>query len=128
MKCYEQKSESKSYKDNLNLLENKVECDLDFRSFLEQLSKSGELTRISKEVSTEYEMSGIIEALDEKPVFFEKATIELGVEPKACLFIGDRYDVDLRPAKEIGMQILEVKGPEDIYDLASKIITKEQSK
>jgi UbiD family decarboxylase len=39
---------------------------------LEQLDKSGELTRIKKEVSTEYEMAGIIEALGEKPVFFEK--------------------------------------------------------
>jgi len=45
---------------------------LGFRSFLEQLGKSGELTRIKKEVSTEYEMAGIIEALGEKPVFFEK--------------------------------------------------------
>jgi len=44
---------------------------LGFRSFLEQLSKSGELTRISKAVSTEYEMAGVIEALGEKPVFFE---------------------------------------------------------
>ena len=43
-----------------------------FRSFLEQLSKSRELTRISKPVSTEYEMAGVIEALGEKPVFFEK--------------------------------------------------------
>ena len=39
---------------------------------MEQLSKSGELTCIRKEVSTEYEMAGIIEALGEKPVFFEK--------------------------------------------------------
>jgi UbiD family decarboxylase len=39
---------------------------------LEQLDKYGELTRIRKEVSTEYEMAGIIEALGEKPVFFEK--------------------------------------------------------
>jgi 2,5-furandicarboxylate decarboxylase 1 len=45
---------------------------LGFRSFLEKLSKSGELTRISKPVSTEYEMAGVIEALGEKPVFFEK--------------------------------------------------------
>ena len=43
-----------------------------FRSFLETLDKYGELTRIRKEVSTEYEMAGIIEALGEKPVFFEK--------------------------------------------------------
>jgi 2,5-furandicarboxylate decarboxylase 1 len=45
---------------------------LGFRSFLEQLDKNGELTRIRKEVSTEYEMAGIIDALGEKPVFFEK--------------------------------------------------------
>jgi UbiD family decarboxylase len=45
---------------------------LGFRSFLEELDKSGELIRISREVSTEYEISGIIDALGEKPVFFEK--------------------------------------------------------
>ncbi len=43
-----------------------------FRSFLEQLDQNGELIRIRKEVSTEYEMAGIIDALGEKPVFFEK--------------------------------------------------------
>ena len=43
-----------------------------FRSFLEQLDKNGELIRIRKETSTEYEMAGIIDALCEKPVFFEK--------------------------------------------------------
>jgi len=45
---------------------------LGFRGFLGQLDKNGELVRIIKEVSTEYEMAGIIDALDEKPVFFEK--------------------------------------------------------
>jgi 2,5-furandicarboxylate decarboxylase 1 len=45
---------------------------LGFRSFLEQLDKNGELTRMKKEVSTEYEMAGIIDALGEKPMFFEK--------------------------------------------------------
>ena len=43
-----------------------------FRSFLELLSKNGEITHINKEVSTEYEMAGIIEALGEKPVLFER--------------------------------------------------------
>jgi len=43
-----------------------------FRSFMEQLQKNGELTRIRREVSTQYEMAGIIDGLDEKPVFFEK--------------------------------------------------------
>jgi len=45
---------------------------LSFRSFLEQLDKNGELIRIKKEVSTAYEMAGIIDALGERPVFFEK--------------------------------------------------------
>jgi 2,5-furandicarboxylate decarboxylase 1 len=61
----------KRYKENISLLKRGENC-LGFRSFLEQLSKNGELTRISKEVSTEYEMAGIIEALGEKPVVFEK--------------------------------------------------------
>jgi 2,5-furandicarboxylate decarboxylase 1 len=45
---------------------------LGFRSFLKTLEESGELTRITTEVSPEYEMAGVIEALGEKPVFFEK--------------------------------------------------------
>ncbi len=45
---------------------------LGFRSFVEQLDKSRELVRIKKVVSTEYEIAGIIDALGEKPVFFEK--------------------------------------------------------
>ena len=43
-----------------------------FRNFIGTLDKSGELTRIRKEVSTEYEIAGIISALGEKPVYFEK--------------------------------------------------------
>jgi len=44
---------------------------LGLRSFLKTLEESGELTRINKPVSTEYEMAGVTEALGEKPVFFE---------------------------------------------------------
>jgi 2,5-furandicarboxylate decarboxylase 1 len=44
---------------------------LGFRSFMEKLRQNGELTQISKTVSTEYEMAGVIEALGEKPVLFE---------------------------------------------------------
>jgi UbiD family decarboxylase len=43
-----------------------------FRNFLERLDKDGELIRIRKEVSTEYELAGIIDALGEKPAVFEK--------------------------------------------------------
>ena|GEM_PF-3878725 len=36
--------------------------------------------------------------------------------------VGDRFDVDLIPAREIGMQIYEVKGPEQIADLLEKSV------
>ena len=41
------------------------------RAFIELLQKNGELTKITNSVSTEYELAGIINALDEKPVLFE---------------------------------------------------------
>jgi UbiD family decarboxylase len=44
---------------------------LNLRSFIASLQKSGELTKITEPVSTEYELAGIINALGEKPVFFE---------------------------------------------------------
>jgi UbiD family decarboxylase len=43
-----------------------------FRDFLDKLDKSEELTHITKEVSTEYEIAGIINSLGERPVLFEK--------------------------------------------------------
>jgi anhydromevalonate phosphate decarboxylase len=45
---------------------------LSFRNFVEMLDKEGKLIRIHKEVSTEYELAGIINTLGEKPVYFEK--------------------------------------------------------
>lgn len=42
------------------------------RAFTEQLEKEGKLTKITKPVSTEYELAGVIAALGEKPVYFEK--------------------------------------------------------
>ena len=42
-----------------------------FRKFLNQLEREGKVTRIKKEVSIELELAGIIDALDEKPCFFE---------------------------------------------------------
>jgi len=45
---------------------------MSFRSFVEQLDREGMLTRIKKEVSTEYDVAGIMAAMNEKPVFFEK--------------------------------------------------------
>jgi 2,5-furandicarboxylate decarboxylase 1 len=42
-----------------------------FRTFIDQIDKKGELTHITKQVSTEYEVASIIEALSEKPVLLE---------------------------------------------------------
>ncbi|MGQ9465175.1 MAG: HAD family hydrolase [bacterium] len=48
---------------------------------------------------------------------FRQVIQKLNLRPEECMMVGDRYDVDLVPAKEIGMQIFEVKGPEDISKL-----------
>ena len=41
------------------------------RNFIEKLQENGQLTKITKAVSTEYELAGVINALGEKPVYFE---------------------------------------------------------
>ena len=81
-----------------------------FRSFLEQLDKSGELTRISKEVSTEYEMAGIIEALGEKPVLFEKVK-----ESSIPVVAG------LLSSKELIARALGIKRDELLHKLSTAI-------
>jgi putative hydrolase of the HAD superfamily len=53
------------------------------------------------------------------PEFFKKAVTALNVRPTECLVVGDRFAIDLTPARELGMQILEVTGPDDIYTLGS---------
>jgi UbiD family decarboxylase len=84
--------------------------NLNFRSFLEQLRTSGELTRISKAVSTEYEMAGIIEALGEKPVFFEKVK-EAGIPVVAGLL----------SSKELIARALGIKRDELLHKLSTAI-------
>jgi 2,5-furandicarboxylate decarboxylase 1 len=83
---------------------------LGFRSFLEQLTKNGELTRIKKEVSTEYEMAGVIEALGEKPVFFEKPK-ESNI-PVVAGFVS---------SKELISSALGIKKEQLLHKLASAI-------
>jgi len=41
---------------------------------------------------------------------------ELSIEPERCVSVGDRWNVDLAPAKEIGMQTREVGGRDDLYE------------
>ena len=46
----------------------------------------------------------------------------LAARPEECLMVGDRFEVDLVPARTLGMQISEVKGPEDILGLSRELI------
>jgi len=45
---------------------------MNFRNFIEHLDSRGLLTRIKKEVSTEYEIATLMKMLDGKPLLFEK--------------------------------------------------------
>jgi 2,5-furandicarboxylate decarboxylase 1 len=83
---------------------------LGFRSFLEQLDKNGELIKIKKEVSTEYEMAGIIDALCEKPVFFEK------VKESSVPVVGG-----LVSSKELIARALNIKKEQLLHKLSNAI-------
>jgi putative hydrolase of the HAD superfamily len=41
----------------------------------------------------------------------------IGRRPDACLFVGDRYDIDLRLPSEMGAQIYQVAGLADLLRL-----------
>jgi FMN phosphatase YigB (HAD superfamily) len=60
---------------------------------------------------------GLDDTLSGKPApepFIEVAG-RLGLEPSRCVSIGDRFDVDLAPAMELGMGSILVDGVEDVY-------------
>jgi phosphoglycolate phosphatase/putative hydrolase of the HAD superfamily len=62
---------------------------------------------------------GLDNTLTGKPApepFIETARM-LGLEPRFCVSIGDRLDVDLVPALELGMGAILVDGVEDVYRL-----------
>jgi len=83
---------------------------LGFRSFLEQLDRDGKLMRIGKEVSTEYELAGIVDALGEKPVFFEKVK-----ESSIPVVAG------LVSSKELIARALNIKKEQLLHKLSSAI-------
>ena len=51
------------------------------------------------------------------PEPFSLVAQRLGLQPAACVSIGDRFDVDLAPAMELGMGAILVDGVEDVYGL-----------
>ena len=73
-----------------------------FRDFIEQLEKEGKLTRIKKEVSTDLELAGIIEALGEKPCFFEK------VKESSMPVVGGLVSSKELVAKALNMSVQQI--------------------
>ncbi|MHB9296275.1 putative Phosphoglycolate phosphatase [Pillotina sp. SPG140] len=51
------------------------------------------------------------------PAPFLFAVHKLNVAPQHCIFIGDRYDIDLATPLQIGMGAILVDGVEDVYQL-----------
>jgi phosphoglycolate phosphatase/putative hydrolase of the HAD superfamily len=51
------------------------------------------------------------------PEPFREVCRRLGRAPSECVSIGDRFDVDLAPAMELGMGAILVEGVADIYEL-----------
>jgi len=52
---------------------------------------------------------------DDKP--FRKFAELSACSPETCVSIGDRYDIDLVPPMEMGMEAILVDGVEDVYEL-----------
>ncbi|WNZ30313.1 MAG: UbiD family decarboxylase [Candidatus Bathyarchaeota archaeon] len=73
-----------------------------FRDFIEQLEKQGKLTRIKKEVSTDLELAGILEALGEKPCFFEK------VKESSIPVVGGLVSSKELVAKALNMNVQQI--------------------
>lgn len=46
---------------------------------------------------------------------------ELGYAPEECISVGDRWNVDLAPAKAIGMQTKEIEGRDDLLAWVSEL-------
>jgi FMN phosphatase YigB (HAD superfamily) len=49
------------------------------------------------------------------PEPFQETARRLGIECSLCVSVGDRFDVDLAPAMELGMGAILVDGVEDVY-------------
>jgi phosphoglycolate phosphatase/putative hydrolase of the HAD superfamily len=62
---------------------------------------------------------GLDDTLSGKPATapFVEVARRLGRDPRDCISIGDRFDVDLAPAMDIGMGAVLVDGVEDVYHL-----------
>lgn len=56
------------------------------------------------------------------PAIFRHASETLAIPPEDCLSVGDRPEVDLEPARSIGMMTAHVNGPDAIYAVLDRIL------
>jgi Predicted hydrolase (HAD superfamily) len=59
------------------------------------------------------------------PEPFIEVARRLQLDPSSCISIGDRFDVDLAPAMELGMGAILVDGVEDVYELPALFANRE---
>lgn len=120
------KSASEAYDAELYL-----ERDKTLHDVLLSLSKSCLLAVVSnnnkKQLSKILEKLGIYSlfslmlSLDDtglikpNPDLYKIVCDRLSVNPKNCLVVGDRWDIDLAPAKTLGMEVYLVSGIRDTY-------------
>jgi len=114
-----------------------LSADAKLRKTLQDMKKRFRLAILTN--NNEVQANRILEALNVQDLFdrvftynsfqtmkpnpktFREAAKAMGVAPKECLVVGDRYSVDLIPAQDLGMQIYEVKGPEGIEKLVTAL-------
>jgi len=75
---------------------------LGFRNFLELLESEGKVTHIKKQVSTDLELAGIIEALGEKPCYFEN------VKESSLPVVGGLVSSKALVAKALNMEVNQI--------------------
>ncbi|MDP3732380.1 MAG: phosphoribosyltransferase family protein, partial [Candidatus Omnitrophota bacterium] len=49
--------------------------------------------------------------------FFYSALSRFGVKPQEAVMVGDSYEMDIKPASEIGMKTLNIHSVEDLFDI-----------
>ncbi len=81
-----------------------------FRDFLKTLESDGQLIKINKPVSTEYEIAGILKELDGKPVLFEK------VKDHNLKVVGNIYS-----SRELIAKYIKTEAPNLIFKMSDGI-------
>lgn len=55
------------------------------------------------------------------PAILKNVLMVMKARPEECLMVGDRYEVDLIPARDLGMQTCEVKGPAGVIEIGRRL-------